>query len=132
MWILPTSMATSVRSTVRGTYPRIPFDTIAAEILGTHYEVSVLIAGDTLSSTLNKKHRGKTYAPNVLSFPLSKNTGEIVLNPRASAREAARFNHSEREHFCFLYIHGLLHLKGFDHGRAMERLEEAHLRRFSR
>lgn len=57
---------------------------------------------------------------NVLSFPLSKTSGEILICPRAAAPYTRGY----------LFIHGLLHLKGLKHGATMEREERRLLKRF--
>src|SRR6185369_10536266 len=114
-----------IRHTVRASSPNIPFEKIARAILGTRFELSLVVCGDTLAQKMNKQYRQKTYKPNVLSFPLNKNEGEIFLNVRKAGREARRFQLSEREWLAHLFVHGCFHLKGLDHGRIME----AHERR---
>lgn len=99
-------------------------------MLGRSYELSLVICGDTLARTLNKAHRGKTHAANVLSFPLSRTEGEIFLNIDAAAREARRFGTSRQRRLALLFVHGLVHLKGYHHGRTMEGREQKILRAF--
>src|SRR3989344_6424990 len=84
----------------------IPFEKIARAALGNKYELSLVLCGDTLAQRMNKKYRGKTYAPNVLSFPLSKVEGEIFLNVRKAAREARAYHVAERDHLAHLFVHG--------------------------
>lgn len=120
----------TITKTIRGSIPAIPFETIAQRILSSSYELSLTICGDTLARRMNKAYRNKTYAPNVLSFPYGPHEGEIFLNPRKAAREASRFDRTYREHLAFLFIHGCLHLKGLDHGPAMEKEETALMRVF--
>ena len=108
----------------------LPFERMKRLALGNAYQLSLVICGDDLAQRLNKKHRRKTYAANVLSFPLSSTEGEIFLNARASAREARKYGVSERARFALLFVHGLLHLKGYHHGRTMEGEERKILRAF--
>ena len=103
---------------------KIDFENIKNEVLGENYELSLLFCGDKLSRVLNKKYRKKTYIPNTLSFPYSKNEGEIIINPRKAKKEAKEFGHSADEHILFLFVHSLLHLKGMSHSEKMEKLEE--------
>jgi probable rRNA maturation factor len=105
----------SIRNITRGTLPRVPFEEIARAILGQRYDLSLVVCGDALAQRLNKETRKKTYRPNVLSFPLDAHEGEIVLNIRCAEREARRFGISIRERVALLFVHGCLHLKGFDH-----------------
>ncbi|PIR85898.1 rRNA maturation RNase YbeY [Candidatus Kaiserbacteria bacterium CG10_big_fil_rev_8_21_14_0_10_44_10] len=111
--------------------PKLPFLEIKNDILGSDYELSVALVGETRARSINKRSRNKTYAPNVLSFPLTRKAGELYLCPVVANKEAASFEHSKRKHLMFLYIHGLLHLRGLDHGRKMESLEETYLKKYS-
>ncbi len=112
--------------------PSLPWGKIATAVLGEKYELSLILCGDALARRVNRETRKKTYSPNVLSFPLSKNEGEIVLNIRKAAREAHTYEHSYQKHLLYLFIHGLLHLKGMDHGDTMEKSERHFIKRFSR
>ena len=109
---------------------RIPFGEIARAILGDKFELSLVVCGDSLAQKMNVTYRKKTYKPNVLSFPLSKNEGEIFLNVRKAAREARTGGISLRERLAYLFIHGCFHLKGLDHGDHMEREESRLMRTF--
>lgn len=111
--------------------PSIPFAKIKDDILGQDYQLSLSLVGEKRAREINRRSRQKTYAPNVLSFPLSGKAGEIYLTPQVAKREAPNFNHSFKHHLTFLYIHGLLHLKGLDHGPRMERLEEQYLAKYA-
>ena len=106
------------------TNPRIPFEKIAADLLGSPYELSLVLMADTLARKLNKKFKKKNNPTNVLSFPYTKNEGEIFLNIRRAERDAKKYGHTPREHITFLFIHGCLHLKGHTHSPNMEKQEE--------
>lgn len=110
--------------------PSIPFALIKDDILGPGYNLSLNLVGEKRAREVNRVSRQKTYAPNVLSFPLDRKTGEIYLTPQVAKKEASRFGHGFKRHLTFLYIHGLLHLKGFDHGRKMEELEARYLAKY--
>ena len=124
------TMKTGITTTVRGSVPRIPFEKIADAILGKSYELSLVVCGDDLARRMNKEYRKKNYRPNVLSFPLSKNEGEIFLNVRMAAREARTRGLSARAWVAHLFVHGCFHLKGLQHGRIMEAQEQRILRAF--
>ena len=66
-----------------------------------------------------KKISGKKTS-NILSFPLSKTSGEILICPKAAKPYSVGY----------LFIHGLLHLKGRVHGATMEREERRLLKAF--
>ena len=110
--------------------PRIPFDRIARTVLGDRYLLSLVICGDALARRMNVTYRKKTYAPNVLSFPLSAREGEIFLNVRKGAREARAYGTTPTRHIAHLFVHGCFHLKGLHHGRTMESAEKRVLGRF--
>ncbi len=124
------SPSIDIKSTIRGPVPRISFEAMAEAVLGKHYELSLVICGDTLARRMNREHRKKSYRPNVLSFPYSKTEGEIFLNVRCAAREAKRGGIPLSKRVALLYVHGLFHLKGLDHSDHMEAEEQKILRRF--
>lgn len=122
-------MSITITNTTRSR-SNLPFRYIKNDILGEKYNLSVTLLGERRARAINLKSRNKTYAPNVLSFPLTRDSGELYLCPVVAYKEAASFKHSKRKHLIFLYIHGLLHLRGLDHGRKMEALEKAYLKKY--
>jgi probable rRNA maturation factor len=119
----------SIASSVR-TYPSFPYQVMKNDILGKSYELSLQFVGTTRAATLNRTYRQKTYVPNVLSFPLDEKIGEIFICPIVAKREAKKFNLSVDGYIAYLFIHGLLHLKGHDHGDTMDALEQRYLRKY--
>lgn len=117
------------RRTVVGA-ARLPYEKIAQHILGPSYELSLTLCGDALAKRMNRTYRQKTYSPNVLSFPYSKDAGEIFLNIRKAEREAQKIGTSAAKRTALLLVHGCFHLKGYDHGATMEELERKALRKF--
>jgi len=109
------------------TYPRLNYEKIKNEVVGKNYNLSLVFHGETRAKKLNQKTRNKSYIPNVLSFPLDKDNGEIYITPTVAKREAKKYGHTYNQHMAFLFIHGLLHLKGLDHGPEMEKLEKKFL-----
>ena len=114
--------------------PKIPWEKIKEEVLGKKYELSLVFGGNALMKKLNKTYRGKNKAASVLSFPLSKKS-EAPRLPSTSLRtsrsgQSSRLrsgqgeifiNFSQKEYFpLYLFIHALLHLKGFEHNARME------------
>jgi probable rRNA maturation factor len=100
------------------------------DILGKRYNLSLQFVGPTRAAKLNQTYRQKTYTPNVLSFPLTPDTGEIFICPQVAVKEAAKYNLSQSGYVAYLFIHGLLHLKGLDHGDTMDKAEQKYLRKF--
>lgn len=120
-----------VVSTIQAPYPNFPYETIKDAILGKKYEVSLTFIGETRARSLNITYRSKTYVPNVLSFPLDETHGDIFICSAVAKKEAAKFNLSIDGYTAYLFIHGLLHLKGLDHGDTMDKLEQRYLKKFS-
>lgn len=120
----------SVSSTVKK-YPRnIPLSDIKQKILGDKYQLSLVFVGKKRAAALNKEYRNKTYVPNVLSFPLSDSSGEIFICPEVAEAEAPKYHLTPNGYLAFLFIHGLLHLKGHDHSDKMDKLEQKYLKIF--
>jgi probable rRNA maturation factor len=104
-------------------------------------QISVLLVGAARSRSLNHRYRGRDYPTNVLSFPPPalpaggpRPLGDLVICPQVLRREARQQHKTERAHWMHLFVHGLLHLLGYDHQRAaearrMERREVRTLRR---
>lgn len=102
----------------------IPFDRIRDDVFPSKkYELSLVFVDKKFSHQLNKKFRGKDGPTNILSFPLAKNSGEIFIDLDTAKKEAKDFDMTFREFVIFLFIHGLLHLKGMEHGATMEKRE---------
>jgi probable rRNA maturation factor len=110
--------------------PRIDevlFRRIKEIILGKEYELDLMFIGQKRARTLNFKFRQKDYATDILSFPIDKTMGEIYIHPEKARKKAKEFDRTYENYLVFLFIHGLFHLKGFDHGSRMES-EEARVR----
>jgi len=98
-------------------------------LLGKTYDLSLVAIGAARSKKLNGTYRGKHKPTNVLAFPLEKKSGEIYLTFPLIAKEAHRFGLTPDEHALYLFVHGCLHLKGYDHGTVMERQEKIVLKK---
>lgn len=120
----------SLSQTTKERVPALPFLLFKETILGKRYELSIVLAGDKRTQTLNATYRNKTYTPNILSFPLDETHGEIFLNLRQAKREHKKRGESEEYFVALLVVHGMLHLKGFAHGSTMEKQEQALLSKF--
>ena len=94
------------------------------DILGKKYSLSIAYVDQKTSKELNKKYRSKNKPTNILSFPLRKDMGEIVLCLDVIKKEAKNFGRTFDQFLGFLVIHGMLHLDGMQHGSTMEEREE--------
>ena len=87
--------------------------------------VSLLLCSDDKIRQLNFDHRGKDKATNVLSFPAAdedhagdqiwEQLGDIAIAYETCVREADESGISTHNHVTHLFLHGVLHLLGYDH-----------------
>lgn len=111
-------------------YPKLPYSEMKDDILGREYRLSLVFVGQERARSLNKQYRNKTYTPNVLSFPLSEQDGEIFITPSIAKKECVKYDLSPTGYIGFLYIHALLHLKGLDHGATMDKAETKYTQKY--
>ena len=108
----------------------------ALAALGPRAEISVRVVSAPEGRSLNRRYRGRDYATNVLSFPYEAGRmmrGDIVLCATVVSREAREQHKSVRAHYAHLTVHGVLHLRGYDHETAAAaRIMERHERRILR
>lgn len=81
-------------------------------------EVTIRFVDEEEGRMLNSAYRGKDYATNVLTFPLSEEPhlmGDIIICTPVVAQEAKAQNKSLEAHYAHLTVHGVLHLHGYDH-----------------
>jgi probable rRNA maturation factor len=96
-------------------------------------EVTIRLVDEVEGRALNKTYRGKDYATNVLTFPLTEEPhlmGDIIICAPVVAAEALAQNKPLEAHYAHLTVHGILHLHGYDHkieaqAELMESLETA-------
>lgn len=121
----------TVSNQTKGTLPRVPFARIKNEILGEAYNLSIALVTPAQAKKINMQTRNKDYIPNVLSFSLSKNSGEIILCPSEIKKQTKEFDMSVTELFLYMVIHGSLHLKGYEHSSRMDKQEGRYLTMFA-
>jgi probable rRNA maturation factor len=110
-------------NTIKAKLPSLAFIDMKNAVLGKKYELSIIIVDKEEIKKLNKQYRNINKPTDILSFPLSNNTGEIYINPHLTKIEAKKFDRNYDNFFAFLVIHGLVHLKGYDHSSTMEDIE---------
>lgn len=77
---------------------------------------------------INRERRGKDTATDILSFPLSKYAGEILICLPEVTTHARVWQTTPARYLPYLFIHGLIHLKGHEHGAIMDREEKKYCR----
>ena len=75
---------------------------------------------------LNKKFRKKDKATDVLSFELKDKEylGEIVICPEVVAGNAEKYKTTVKQEIMKVFVHGILHLCGYDHEKSKKEAEE--------
>ncbi len=85
----------------------------------TDKDLELILTTDEEIQELNKTHRQKDKPTDVLSFPLenmpSMPLGSIVISVDTAKKGADEFGHSIEDEIKLLFIHGLLHILGYDH-----------------
>jgi probable rRNA maturation factor len=84
--------------------------------------LSVRIVSAAEAASLNFRFRHKHYPTNVLSFPFeappgarSELLGDVVICAPVVRREARVQRKHVRAHWAHMVVHGILHLRGYDH-----------------
>jgi probable rRNA maturation factor len=113
----------SITNSTRSIIPRVPFARIKDAGLGKTYSLSLVFIGEKKSQFLNNTYRGKNAPTNILSFSIDKNQGEIFITPSIVKKQIKSFERNYKNLVAFLFIHGLMHLKGMEHGSTMEKAE---------
>ncbi|WP_457592509.1 rRNA maturation RNase YbeY [Hydrogenimonas sp.] len=110
-------------------------EAIASEL--TDRDIELIFTDDDTIRAMNLAHRGIDAPTDVLSFPLEKvpfaPLGEIVISVEYAGRKAGEYGNSLDDEIALLFIHGLLHLLGYDHetdSGQMRKKEEALIHRF--
>ena len=86
----------------------------------TNREIELTICDNILIQKYNNQYRGINKATDVLSFPIEGNfdnmpLGSIVISTDFIKNKSKEFGHSNQDELTLLFIHGLLHLLGYDH-----------------
>jgi probable rRNA maturation factor len=89
-------------------------------------EVNLRIVGAREGRELNRRFRSINHATNVLSFE----SGDVVLCHPVIQREARAQGKSVAAHYAHLVVHGVLHLRGYQHEkkRDVARMEAREIR----
>jgi probable rRNA maturation factor len=87
-------------------------------------EVSLSLVDDQEIHTINREYLHRDKATNVISFSMREGDwptvqptmlGDIIISAETAQRDAQLGGIDVRDEIFFLFIHGLLHLLGFDH-----------------
>jgi probable rRNA maturation factor len=109
----------------------LPYAAIKQAVIGSKYDLSLVFVGDKFAKKLNSSWRGKDKPTNILSFPLTETSGEIFIDLPLCERQAKKLGWKIEIWVSRLFIHGLLHLKGMQHGDTMEKAEIRFFKKFN-
>ena len=98
------------------------------------FSISILFTGDKKITQLNKKFKKINFPTNILSFPTARNMnadnflnnnadnflGDIVISSDTLIKESNFEKKPPMDHLIHLFIHGVLHLLGYDHENSYE------------
>jgi probable rRNA maturation factor len=101
--------------------------------------LNIVIVDNERIRQINRDYRNKDAVTDVISFAFEEEKdieyddirflGEIYISYERCKEQAQDFGHSVKREFCYLAVHGLLHLLGYDHikeedKKVMRALEE--------
>ena len=89
-----------------------------ADFLGVG-DVELVFVNDDEMREINREQRGIDKATDVLSFPYEQVPGglmgSVVISTDTASRVAAGLGHSIECEIALLFLHGILHILGYDH-----------------
>lgn len=95
--------------------------------------LTLVMLDDDGIQELNKEHRNMDKPTDVLSFAYmegedvhegeERNIGDVFISVETARRQAQEKGHSLEKELAILFVHGLLHLLGFDHNDDAEEAE---------
>lgn len=99
--------------------------------LKDNYALSLIIVGPRKIKEINRDYRSINAITDVISFALLDSgedneydgaieLGDIFINRDRVISQAKEYGHSTKREFVFLFVHGLLHLLGYDHMNAKD------------
>lgn len=100
----------------------VPIKTFLLEQIAdllTSRDLELIITDDSEIAKMNREFRNIDKPTDVLSFPLEEvpNTplGTIVISMDQAMEKARELGHTLEDEIALLFLHGLLHLLGYDH-----------------
>ena len=89
-----------------------------ADFLGAG-DVELVFVNDDEMREINHEQRGIDKATDVLSFPYEQVSGglmgSVVISTDTASRVASELGHSIEYEIALLFLHGVLHILGYDH-----------------
>ncbi|WP_027063193.1 rRNA maturation RNase YbeY [Mesoplasma seiffertii] len=94
-------------------------------------ELSVTFVDSQKAQEINQQYRDKSYIADVTSFPVEmsaqeiaalgvREIGDMFLCLEEAHRKTIKYDHTIEQEMGFLFVHGFLHLLGYDHETSLE------------
>ena len=111
----------------RDIYPRLLEKALKMLNITTNVIMSVTFVGEDMIHEINKTYRNIDRPTDVISFAflddksekilgdIPLDLGEIYICYDVADKNRLSYNNSLKRELCFLFVHGLLHLLGYDH-----------------
>ncbi len=109
-------------------FRNIFFEVINVLNIKEQLELSLVIVDSKTQLELNQKYRNKNYVADVLSFQLEtdeqfniyeftkiRSLGDVFICYEQAEKQAQKYNHTLERELAFLFVHGFLHVLGYDH-----------------
>jgi probable rRNA maturation factor len=111
---------------------KIILQSVKMALDGKAAEISLIVCDNDFIHTLNRDYRHVDKPTDVLSFPAGEEIdpeenvpylGDIIISLPRATQQAIEAQHPVNEEIAMLAIHGVLHLRGYDHGTTEEKKE---------
>lgn len=121
------------------TNDEFPYNDIIEKVVNKAFEIervknascSIIIVDNSYIHKLNKEYRGIDRVTDVISFALEDDKsmvipdgtrllGDIYISLDKAREQAREYGHSLERELCFLAVHGIYHLLGYDHEKEEE------------
>ena len=117
-------MRLTIHQAVKSRVPRRRFEQLMRTARRYHHspkpllsELSLVLVGERTIRKLNRFYRGEDKPTDVLSFDY----GEIIICYPVAMRQAKEHGLKIVDELSLLFVHGLLHIMGFEHKTLKER-----------
>ncbi len=119
-----------INNTIKFTVDKKLFTGLAKKIIkgeNKQIDLSVAFIAKDKMKEINKKYRKKNKATDVLSFESSEgftnlnsrlSLGEVIICPDIVRENAKKFGNTFKYELIKVFIHGVLHVLGYDHEKS--------------
>ena len=97
------------------------------------FPLTIILVDEESIRAINKEYRALSRVTDVLSFAYTERgfieSGEVYLCPSQALKQRGKFRTTKKQEIARLFVHGVLHILGYDHTtvaprRIMRKLED--------